>query len=183
MATLIRNRRKNSVVLPMPGRPPLTFMPNGDPASGDLATIDDAEVSTAAIQDAIRQGLIEIVPEEEHDAAYAQADGVVDRMTEDLVGDAMGTIERKQDRDLIGTLCIGPGPRPGLTCGATILRASADVKKGDAPPLCGKHESLSAEYYQTEVQVARAESGVDDGPVTQKVWKRVEMAPPRRSLA
>lgn len=181
MTTLIRNKKKQSVILPLRGQEPLIFMPAGDPTRSDVLMVEDAVVESVGLKEAIRRGLLEIVPESEVDAVLTHQDVAMDVQQSTAPLDA--TIERRQNRDLIAATCIGPGARPGMECGATLIRPSAEVKNGDAPPLCSSHESLSATYYQTEVQVeGRSEDGVESGPVTTKVWKRMEMAPPRRNL-
>jgi len=183
MTTLLRNKKRNSVILPLPGvREPIVFMPLGDPSGGDVALVEDHQAETAAVQNAVRTSLLEIVPQEDVDAVLARTDEVSLQIAEQAQAASMERIERVQNRDLVGTVCIGPGAREGQQCGATVIQ-SVEVRNGDAPPLCGKHEHLSATFYQTEVQVEGSigADGTPEGPVTTKVWKRVEMAP-RRTL-
>lgn len=181
MATLIRNRKKNSVIVTLPGgHEPLMFFPLGDRNGADAVLVEDDVSKSVAVQNAIRQGLIELV---NADDVNEVLDDIDSRLASghEMSAQATATIERVQNRDLVAQTCIGPGAREGLTCGATLIRSQA-VLSGDAPPLCSSHESLSGQYFQTEVEV---EPNPDDptGPITKQVWKRVEVTRPQRNLA
>lgn len=182
MSTLIRNKKKNSVIIPITGHEPIVLMPLGDANGGDVVMVEPDVAGTVRVKEALRRNLIEFVTEDDYEEVVARADAHL-ADSEAAVSEATeAVVERKQNRDLISSTCIGPGARETLTCGATVIQ-SQEVKRGDAPPLCSQHEHLAPNYYQTEVQVESDVDGPDQGPVTKKVWKRVEMTAPRRNLA
>lgn len=156
---MVRNTSKKPLVIPLGrGEAPLVFQPSGDAAGGDIIPIDAEVAESAAIHKALSRGYIVkdngeddeefhadlARREEERLARRAEAQAAKERVVTE-------SIDRKQDRDLVGLTCVAPSEaNPNLPCGVSVIRPA--VVKGDAPPLCGVHENQSANYVAVEVE-------------------------------
>lgn len=174
--TMIRNELATPVILPVGGKT-LTFMPKNDRSGADCILVNEDIINTSEFQIAQRRGLLSVVDDvnEQTDIIDTQA-GLSDNAHAQRQQAVMSQVHRRQDRDLTSISCMGPGAREGQFCGAEIVTLAA--KKGETAPLCSTHEHLSGQFYQTEVEVEGQDP--QDGPTTQSVWKKIEIAQPRQ---
>lgn len=87
---------------------------------------------------------------------------------------AVASLDRRQDRDMIGSTCIGPAPagRQG-ECGRAVLIANKNLS--EVPPLCKEHEHLAPNYFLHE-EGSRGEGATStrDG-VIRREWRQAEI--------
>lgn len=174
----LMNTSNSPLIVPLRKGGVLEFAAQGDPAKGDYVFADYEILRDPGVRDALKRGFIVTVdqdPEEisvEHAAELAQRAHEARQAERARVTAVLDTTP--QDRGMVGVECIGPGARPTLNCGATVLRKAA--VDGEIPPLCSKHQSLAPEYVLTEHgSPGEGASGETPGPV-RKVWTRVSVA-------
>lgn len=81
-------------------------------------------------------------------------------------------IDRKQDRDIMGAVCIGPAPqgRSG-ECGRALIQSAK--QQGEVPPLCEQHIHLATNFYLAEAG-SRGENATEDRDgVVRREWRPV----------
>ncbi len=84
------------------------------------------------------------------------------------------SMDRHQEKDMIGTACVGPAPvgRKG-TCDRPVIQSATQA--GQAPPLCPQHEPMSTQFHLVEVgSKGEAESGASEtsAGVVRREWKQ-----------
>jgi hypothetical protein len=79
------------------------------------------------------------------------------------------SIDRRQQRDLVGETCVGPNRSAGreALCGTAVIRSAKEMD--ETPPLCPRHQGLINEFVLVE-----AGSKGDERDPLRKVWKRVQ---------
>lgn len=187
MPLLVRNHASDTTLFAKKGQPTVQWAPAGDLMGDDVQRCPAEWVEDIDFLNSVDRGLLSIIEEGSTPEAVAQIKahrGSFQAEHDAAKAKIEGSLDRRQDRDLLGVECIGPAEsgRAGLTCGEPVLvRAKA---KDEVPPLCPKHESLAPNFYL--VQQGSKGEGEDaangrDGKIT-KVWKRTEMTSPQRSL-
>lgn len=175
MTTLIRNLRRNSLVLPVPGAASITLMPNGDPSHGDVTMVSEEVLESVEFRDALRRGLVTQIEAEDTDQALSDMDEARAASREGQQRAAQESLNEtlvpSQDNDIIGTSCIGPGARPTLKCGVPVQLTAAQRK--EQPPLCDKHRRLAHEYVPSETSTSGDPEIGGGERVT--VWSRVSV--------
>jgi hypothetical protein len=88
-------------------------------------------------------------------------------------------LDRSQDRDIVGTTCIGPGPEGrSANCGAALLQSAKQT--AEQPPLCSRHQHLSPNYFLAEAgSLGEGATESRDG-VVRREWKQVQMTSPQK---
>jgi hypothetical protein len=90
-------------------------------------------------------------------------------------------LDRSQDRDIVGTTCIGPAPtgRTGK-CGRSLIQQASQAK--EQPPLCDQHAHLSPHFFLAE-SGSRGEDATEtrDG-IVRREWREVKMTERQRQL-
>lgn len=171
---ILVNKTRKRIIVPLgKGLHPVVLLPQGDHSGGDMVPIDSDVAESSGVYQAVRTGKVAVqdvdgdgfTALEQRDQALEQRRAEAKAETTDVVESVM---ERRQDRDLVGALCIAPSAaNPNLPCDAEVIRPN--VKNGDEPPLCTRHQSMSGQYVATEVEPEG--DGFIDGPSRTK-WTR-----------
>ena len=91
---------------------------------------------------------------------------------------AMASIERTQDRDMIGAQCIAPQApdRPNVPCGRSVLISHKQAN--EVPPLCQQHQHLAPEYFLFE-EGSKGEGATQSREgVVRREWRRTTLTAP-----
>lgn len=82
-------------------------------------------------------------------------------------------LDRRQERDMLGAICIGPAPvgRTG-ECGRPLIRSASD---GEHPPLCAQHKHLVNEFFLAEAGSKGEGATPDRDGVVRREWRRAEV--------
>lgn len=153
LATL-RNMTPNVVVLtpdPSDSKTYLTFEAAGDPTGGDYQYVtEDVAATSPVIVKAILHEILENVSPFSEDAKQSfEAQLEVARMQRRKASQAIqDSLQRGDERDMLGVTCIGPGTAPGTPCGAHVAMRVETVRT--IPPLCARHTPLVREYVPTD---------------------------------
>lgn len=170
----LRNLKNTVTVLtPVFNEPTcLEFQPAGDPSGGDIQYASEELVNTPACVKAIQHGVLAVESDtmsEEVRHAFEQQMRVARQQRERAEAQISHTIDRPENRDLIGESCVGPGSRPGTPCGDSVSRHERAVQ--DTAPLCTRHAHLASEYVQVERNTYEA-----DGKSSKKYeWLRAKI--------
>lgn len=129
----------------------LEFQAAGDPSGGDVQYISEELAASPACVKAIMHGILAL----EDDAmspdvaqAFRQQMEVAKRQREAAERQVAQSIDRPENRDLVGESCVGPGDRQGVLCAASV--ALRDKAMQDTAPLCARHIHLASEYTRVE---------------------------------
>lgn len=184
MPLTVQNNAESTTLFAIPGKQPIIWNASGDPMGEDIQRVPDDLAKDIDFLRSLDQGLLSVVDGDDPEVlaslqrsttAYAER-----QATNAAKAEAM--MDRKQDRDLIGTPCIGPdarGNRGG--CGATVLQRASEINGSDPkPPLCDRHRSLAPQFYLTQ-EGSKGEGATESraGQIT-RIWKQVEMTAPAR---
>ncbi len=149
----LRNK-KNGVTVLTPDRSDprnyLEFQAAGDPGGGDVQYVSEESAASPACVKAILHDVLELETDTMSPAvaqAFQQQMRVAKQQREQAEAQVALTIERTENTDIVGQDCVGPGDRPGKSCGASVPVREAALK--DAAPLCPRHSALTAEYVPT----------------------------------
>jgi hypothetical protein len=142
------------------------WAPAGDPTGKDLLRVPSYLLDDPDFLDSVERGVLEI--EDATDpavAGYLQRHRETnDRMLASQRARQEAVLDRRQDRDIAGEHCVGPGQRGrSAECGTSVLRPAAAQK--DSPPLCSVHEHLSDQYV-----LVRAGSAGDPTDPVREAW-------------
>lgn len=176
----VRNRESNTTVF--------AKQVNGDPvkitfgAAGHTGDVQRCPVALAYDIDflnSLEAGVLEVIdgPADiiadltfETEQVRAERAAAASKVTENL--------DRRQDRDIVGTTCIAPLPegRSG-TCGRSVLQNAR--QQAEQPPLCSEHLHLAPNYHLVE-SGSRGEGATEsrDG-VVRREWRAVQIMPRR----
>jgi hypothetical protein len=150
----LRNKKNGVTVLTPYFNDPKTyleFQAAGDPGGGDVQYISEELAASPAIVKAIQHGILELEEDTmspEVAQAFAQQMRVAQQQRERADAKIAETIDRPENRDLVGESCVGPGERQGARCSASVpMREKA---MSDVAPLCSKHAHLAMEYTRVE---------------------------------
>ena len=90
-------------------------------------------------------------------------------------------LDRRQDRDIVGTTCIGPGPTGrDAKCNRSLIQSA---KQGsEQPPLCSQHAHLSPNFFLAEAGSKGEDATESRDGVVRREWKTVTMAAPQRQV-
>ena len=102
---------------------------------GILTLVEADAETTALVEDALQSP-----------ALRRQASLFKDAQEEKV--DAIHPLERTEANDFLPVGCIGPGTRPGLTCGVAVPIKQSQA--GEVAPLCATHASLAPLAVPTE---------------------------------
>lgn len=177
----VRNKEANTTVF--------TKTVNGDSLRlifGPAGTHNDTQrVPLALAEDidflnSLEQGVLEIVsgPEDVMESLKFETEQVRAERAE-AQERTVGTLDRRQDRDIVGVTCIGPAPkgRDGLCKTPLIQQAS---QRNEQPPLCPVHLHLAPTFYLAE---AGSKGGEQDGAtqnsagIVRREWKQATTGP------
>jgi hypothetical protein len=138
-----------------------------DEDGGDIQQVPDELADNVNFLRALQKGIFEV--EEAPEALRAALDKQTAswrRKSEQAKAQTEAALDPQANNDIIPTPCVGPGPRPGVQCGADVL--IREKSKGERPPLCSKHKNLAGEYVITQ-----GEKIVDGKAET--LWTRMGM--------
>lgn len=129
----------------------LEFQAAGDPSGGDVQYISEELAASPACVKAIMHGILAL----EDDAmspdvaqAFQAQMRVAKQQRERAEAQVAQTIDRPENRDIVGETCVGPGDREGALCGASVPRQEKAM--ADLAPLCARHGHLAAQYTRVE---------------------------------
>lgn len=129
----------------------LEFQAAGDPGGGDVQYISEELAASPACVKAVMHGTLALETDTmspEVAQAFQNQMRVARQQREKAQSQIADTIERTENRDLVGETCVGPGDRPGSECGAQV--AVRDRAQRDTAPLCSRHEDLASQYVAVE---------------------------------
>lgn len=158
----------------------LEFKAAGDPGGGDLQYVSEELVNTPACVKAIQHGVLALESDAmsaDVKAAFEQQMKVARDQRERQQAAVKATIDRAENRDIVGETCVGPGERPGVPCGDMV--GVRDRTMGDTAPLCARHEHLAMEYTRTEDNSYHADGTSKKG----FTWFRTRIEPRERGQA
>lgn len=156
----VRNRETGPTILQLADREMFVWQPAGDSGGQDVQLMPSTVLDDLRFLRALQSGSIEIVdPDEEVQGHLAKLRVTV---TPPLIRDSQraaalaqveATIERRQDRDLVATDCVGPGQRGrDGACGIQVIGRATPRGEAPKPPLCPTHEHLGASLVLVTVQ-------------------------------
>lgn len=158
----------------------LEFQAAGDPGGGDIQYVSEELVNSPACVKAIQHGILELEGDAlspEVKQAFEQQMRVARERQRRAEEQIDASIEHRENRDIVGETCVGPGSREGARCGDVI--AVRDRALMDTAPLCARHAHLAAEYTRTENN-SYNEDGTSKKGYT---WFRTRIEPRERSNA
>jgi len=150
----LRNLKRGVVVLTPDPRDPKTyleFQAAGDPGGGDVHYISEEAMTLPAVVKGILHGTFAMEEDtlSEIVAQSFQAQMVVaQRQREQAEQQIAASITRTDNKDLLGTPCVGPSIQPGKACGESVAIREQELK--ETPPLCPRHVSMAGEYIPTD---------------------------------
>lgn len=180
MPLLVRNTQPNTTVFAK-GAYSIIWATAGDPMGEDVQMVPDDLKDDVDFIKSVRSGILLIEDGAPDVLANIDATTEAFQARRDAAQEAAtANLDRRQDRDIVQVSCIGPNPNGrGGVCEAAVLVRSAQT--GEAPPLCPRHESLSAQFYLVDTgSVGESANGNTPGKVA-KVWKRAEVTAPARA--
>lgn len=177
----LRNMKKGVTVLTPNFSDPrnfLEFQAAGDPGGGDVQYVSEELTTTPAVVKALQHGVLELEADTmspDVKAAFDQQMRVAREQRERSDAVIAATIDRPENRDIVGETCVGPGERSGAPCGASI--AVRDRAQMDIAPLCTRHVHLAMEYTRVEDNSYQPDGTSSKG----YKWFRTRIEPPERS--
>jgi hypothetical protein len=150
----LRNLKNGVTVLTPDRNDPgnyLEFQAAGDPSGGDIQYVSEEMAATPACVKAIMHGILELerdMMSPDVAMAFQRQMDVAKLQRERAEAGITQTIDRPENRDIIGETCVGPGERAGAACGAAV--AMRDKSNVDTAPLCSRHNDLAAHYIRVE---------------------------------
>lgn len=182
MPLLVRNLASDTTLFAKKGQPTVIWAPSG--SSGDIMRVPNEWAEDIDFLNSMDAGILEIVEEgssEEAVAAVKSHQGSFRASQQQAARSVEATLDRRQDRDLIGQACIAPAEgRPEQVCGQQVLIKAS--QRDEVPPLCKQHEGLAPQFYLVQSGSKGEGEGAAEGREgkVNKVWRRVEMTAPQR---
>jgi len=176
----LRNLRDGVVVLTPNFSDPrnyLEFQAAGDPGGGDVQYVSEELTIAPAVVKALQHQVLALESDtmsESVRSAFEQQMKAAREQRERAQAHIAETIDRPENRDIIGETCVGPGERPDAPCGASI--AIRDRAQMDTAPLCARHVHLSMEYTRVEDNSYNADGTSKKG----YKWFRTRITPRER---
>lgn len=178
MPLSVRNCERNTAVFAksVNGDPVrITWGPHG--TSNDTQRVPTALADDIDFLNSLEKGVLEVV---DGPADIVQAlQFETSKQREERArreAQAVESLDRRQDRDMVGHPCIGPGPAGrDTTCGRPVLIAHKDAN--EVPPLCAEHADLAPTFFLVE-EGSRGEGATHsrDG-VVRREWRQATIAP------
>jgi hypothetical protein len=143
---LVRNNHLGPTTLEhrsMNGTEEFKWGGRGSAMRDDVIELPDYVVEGANCRRLISKRILTIMND---DAAIAQVDESTKIWIAKQESDRLSTIsnmDRRQDNDMVGLGCIGPGER-GSVCGTKVLVRNAN--RNDNPPLCELHKHFTDNF-------------------------------------
>lgn len=176
MPLSVRNREANTAVFAkIVGGEHVRITWGPDGTANDTQRVPNSLAEDIDFLNSLEQGVLEVVDGPEDVVKALQFETAKHRqMREEREARALESLDRRQDRDMIGATCIGPAPagRQG-ECGRAVLVANKNLD--DVPPLCREHEHLAPTFF-LHVDGSKGEGATHsrDGEIRRE-WRRVEM--------
>lgn len=150
----LRNKKDGVTVLTPVFNDPKTyleFQAAGDFGGNDVQYISEELAASPACVKAIMHGVLELeddIMNPDVAQSFQQQMQVATKQREQAAAQVAQSIDRPENRDLVGENCVGPGDRPGAPCGAPV--AMRDRANQDTAPLCDRHRDLTMQYVRVE---------------------------------
>lgn len=157
---------------------------NGDPLKITFAAHGNAgdtqRVPTALAQDidflnSLEQGVLKVVDGPEDLVAELQFETERQRAERaEAAVKVTETLDRRQERDIVGVTCIGPAPagRQG-TCDRPLIQSAK--QQAEVPPLCSEHAGLAPTFYLAEAGSKGEDATESRDGVVRREWRQVTM--------
>lgn len=174
MPLLVRNTEPNATVFSK-GSIFAKWGPAGDPMGEDIQRVPDEIAEDVDFLRSVDRGILVIedgTNKEVLETIQRQAAVFQTRRANAEAAETQA-LDRRQDRDIVQVPCIGPGKTGGQCDTPVLIRAA---QRGEVPPLCKGHESLSSQYY-----LAESGSAGDTQGGVRREWKQIQMTAPQRS--
>lgn len=184
MPLTVQNHAPNQTLFALPGQQPIVWAAEGDPMSEDIQRVPDDLAKDIAFLRSLDQGLLSVVDGDDPDvlASLQRSSTAYAQRQADNAAKAEAMLDRKQDRDMIGTPCIGPDQRGNPeSCGATVLQRASQINGADPqPPLCDRHKGLAPQFYLT-TEGSKGEGATESrAGIVQRTWRQAQMTAPAR---
>jgi hypothetical protein len=147
------------------------WSPAGDASGRDLLRVPSSLLDDPDFLDSVDRGVLEIEDADNPVVAdYLDRHRAMNaRMAASQQARHEAVMDRRQQRELTGEECVGPGQRGrDAQCGQSVIRTAAESK--DRPPLCATHSNLWQEYALVE-----AGSAGDPADPKRQVWVRRDL--------
>ncbi len=144
----------------------------GDPDQTDVQEVPEFVLRDTNFRRGVQRGVYEIVDATMETSGQISRAGEIWRNQKDAARQSsVASIDIESNNDIIGTQCVGPGPR-GQCEEQVMVR---ELQKNDKPPLCSRHSRLASEYVPEESD-ERIGANTGGKPVVN--WIRMGMSAP-----
>jgi hypothetical protein len=145
-AVVVRNKTKGVLVIASDPKSTheVTFAAMGDQGGEDYQHMPEEILRTPAFARQLAIGTLEVAEGGDNplvEAAIKQQSGAFWQRAKQDDAEALSVLDHEPDNDYLAIPCIGPGPRPGATCGTEVPVKAASA--GVQPPLCDVHIGLA----------------------------------------
>ncbi len=184
MPLTVQNNAANTTLFALPGKQPIVWAGYGDPMSEDVQRVPDDLAKDIDFLRSLDNGLLTVVDGDDPEvlASLQRSSTAFAERQAANAAKAEAMMDRKQDRDLIGTGCIGPDQRGNPeSCGSQVLQRASEINGTDPkPPLCDRHKGLAPQFYLTQ-DGSKGEGATESraGQI-KRTWRQAQMAPATR---
>lgn len=183
MTLRVQNHEPNTTVFakPVKGDPVrITWGAKGSP--DDTQRVPDSLADDVDFLNTLERGALKVIDGPEELVKRLQYETA--RFAEDRKAQqerATASIERTQDKDMVGEKCIGPGPEGrDAKCGRAVLIKHSQLS--EVPPLCEQHEHLAPRFLLHE-EGSRGEGATETrAGVVRREWREATLTSPARSV-
>jgi hypothetical protein len=187
MPLIVRSTLRNPVVFAKRDIA-ITWAVAGDPVGADTQMVPDSLAEDIDFLETVRRGTL-VIEHFTNDEVRAKFEGIaafagrrasqVQAANEQANAAIEATIDRRQQRDIVGRPCLGPDGRgnPGQ-CGTQVLTQAAQT--GAEPPLCSQHQHLVNQFYLAEDGSPGEGATESRAGQVSRVWKPITMTAPTR---
>lgn len=141
--------------------------------SGDTQRVPMSIINDTDFLNSLEAGVLKVVdgPAEVLEALQFETEQVR-REREESASKHIESLDRRQDRDIVGATCIGPAPtgREG-TCGRALIQSAK--QQGEQPPLCEEHSHLFHKFYLAETGSKGQDATESRDGVVRREWREV----------
>jgi hypothetical protein len=173
---VVKNNQRGPTVFKTDGGQSHMWWPSGDGMGRDELRLPTDLLDDAGFLGALESGAVELThwPEAFDDEVVQLRESLqaaTDRRAA-YVAKALAAseavMERRQDKDIVGLTCVGPGPAGrNSACGTSVLRPAKE--KDATAPLCPGHLHLSPQFVPHVI----GSKGSESDPLRTE-WKRAD---------
>lgn len=174
---LVRNREPNPTIF-ADGDVRVIWQRNGDEFGDDIQRVPESLMENPDFLRSVDVGTLEVLETSSPEVMeQIKASGEAYKARrEQAAAEATSSLERRQDNDIVGLVCIGPDQRGNQgQCGAQVLMRSA--KKNEIPPLCPRHQSLAPLFTLTESGSKGEGATPSRAGTVSREWRQAQVMP------